>query len=187
MTTSQRYDNVLWLCDVALSFIIIFPLCVLHWRGTWELENRLIPCDNKLLLWCSFIVLGLMSVCACLAQVFLVSHYPSSQAELLAPSSRSKLARKVCSRFYLYVFHWIYSSYWRNIWCLLDLYVGDTLCILLPAYAIVQTVRYVTNTTRWCLYSPLLLQRDSSDTVAITVFHSQVSHVLINFLLKNFI
>ena len=174
MTTSQRCDNVLWLCDVILSFFIVFPLCIFHWRGTWELGNRLIPYNNKLLLWIGFVTLGIMNVCACLVQAFLASRYPSSRAEMLSPS-KTKLARKVYSRCYLYVSNWIYASYWRIIWCLVDLYIGETWYILLPAYVIVQIVRFATKTIRWSVNSPLSLQRDSSDIVATTVFQSQVS------------
>ena len=184
MSISQRCDSILWLIDVALSFFIIFPLCVFHWRGTWELGNRLIPPKNELLLWSSFVVLGIMNIFVCLVPAFLASRYPSSQAEILAP--RSQFARKVYSRCYLYVYNWIYATNWRTVWYLLELYIGVTWYIYLPAYAIAQTVRYTTKTTRWGVNCPLSVQRDSSNVVIMTVFQSEVFYVLINILIKNF-
>lgn len=187
----------LWICDVFVSFFIIFPLCVFHWRGTWELGNRLIPDDHEQLLWIGITVCTAATIFISMAQGPIESYFRGKMTTACVdttshpnisinnkdgcPGNSSSSTNgyvwghRVYSRLYLYTYNWVYASSWRMAWCLLDLYLSVSWVALIATYFLATLIKLVTRTARWSVNSPLSLSRDTDDTtVPMTVFKTKV-------------
>ena len=115
-TTSCLY-RLLSVIDTLICCFIIFPLCVFHWRGCWDLLDVYIyPLDEVRSSWVTLFLGSLLTVSAYIIQPFLT--------DKLKTCCSSKVTYTIVTRFYLYMFGWAALCYWRGVWNLQDHYFG---------------------------------------------------------------
>ncbi|KOB64464.1 Uncharacterized protein OBRU01_24223 [Operophtera brumata] len=100
--------------DAVFSAVIVAPLVVSVWRGTWgimELHPKLFP-------YAQIFLLGiLLHVCFAVVRSQLLSRSVEANQP---PSSLSWLQERIVSRMYTYVFILSNIMHWRGGWGLLD-------------------------------------------------------------------
>jgi hypothetical protein len=164
------WPNFLLTCaDVILTVFLGFPLSVLHWRGTWELQDvYFFPADREKSLWTSFAVGANVCVIELLIQPYL--------SEKLATSSRCLYT--FVSRIHLYIHGWAVMCYWRGLWDLLDLYLTTGWINAVMVYFTCQLIMVMTRTVRTAVGIPISLRLDTSSDLleGDLVFKTSVSH-----------
>ena len=149
-------NGLLTFADILISLFIVFPLSVLHWRGTWELQDiYFVPEDPVQTVWISFAIGGNICVLELLLQPLLI--------ENLNPDRR--LLYFIVSRLHLYVHGWAVMCYWRGLWDLCDLYLGDHWVNAVVMYAVCQLMMVVTKTVRTAVGVPAALSLDIDDSL----------------------
>lgn len=159
---------LLTFADVILSVFVAFPLSVLHWRGTWELQDvYFFPADREKSLWTSFAVGANVCVIELLIQPYL--------SEKLGNSSRRWYV--FVSRLHLYIHGWAVMCYWRGLWDLLDLYLTTGWINAVVVYSTCQLIMVMARTVRTAVGIPISLRLDTSADLleADLVFKTSVS------------
>jgi len=149
-------NGLLTFGDILISLLIIFPLSILHWRGTWELQDiYFVPEDPVMTVWISFAIGGNVCVLELLLQPLLI--------EKLNPERR--LLYFFVSRLHLYIHGWAVMCYWRGLWDLCDLYLTEHWVNAVVMYAVCQLTMIVTKTVRTAVGVPAALTLDISDSL----------------------
>jgi len=159
---------LLTVADVALTVFVIFPLSILHWRGTWQLQEVYIsPSDFKLSCWVSFAIGANLCIVELLIQPWL--------KETLSTSS--KCTYIVVSRLHLYIHGWAVLCYWRGLWELLDDFGGKGWVLAVILYVIAQSTLILAKTVRTAIGIPVSLRLDTSPDLLDSdlVFKTNVS------------
>ena len=131
--TKSSRAMILFLVDNILSGLIIGPLTVMYWRGTWSLLNvYLFPNDQAASAWTCFVVGNVGLLCL----VYLQN-----------PLTRwLRLDRPLHWIFgyhlYTYVLGGLNVCQWRGIWHLLDHYTGVNLHSAWITFAIGKSFRF---------------------------------------------
>jgi len=148
------HNGLLTLGDILISLFVIFPLSILHWRGTWELQDIYFkPEDPVETVWISFAVGSNVCVVELLFQPALI--------ENLDPKRRWLYL--VVSRLHLYIHGWAVMCYWRGLWDLCDLYLTEHWVNAVVMYLVCQFTMVVTKTVRTAVGVPSALSLDISD------------------------
>jgi len=149
-------NGLLTFGDIFVSLFIIFPLSILHWRGTWELQDiYFTPDDPVRTVWISFAIGGNVCVVELLLQPLLI--------EKLNPERR--LMYFLVSRLHLYIHGWAVMCYWRGLWDLLDLYLTEHWVNAVVMYSVCQITMVLTKTVRTAVGVPAALSLDTSDSL----------------------
>ncbi|KAG8327983.1 hypothetical protein J6590_006159 [Homalodisca vitripennis] len=106
----------LTLLDTLLSTLVISPLVVCYWRGTWGIMDVYVYPDNPG-------HSGLASLASGLGGILVFTLGQNPLARCLHPD-RHRLVYYLCSRGYTAVFGFCCVNSWRGAWKLLDLYTG---------------------------------------------------------------
>ena len=147
-------NGLLTFADISIALFIIFPLSVLHWCGTWELQDvYFTPEDPVKSVWISFAIGGNVCVLELLIQPLLI--------ENLDPKRRWLYF--VVSRLHLYIHGWAVMCYWRGLWDLCDFYLTENWVNAVVMYAICQLTMVVTKTVRTAVGVPAGLSLDISE------------------------
>ncbi|XP_041372496.1 uncharacterized protein LOC121385781 [Gigantopelta aegis] len=110
-------DRVVGVLDFLISNLVIGPLVVFYWRGTWELlDVHLFPESPELSNWVSLIIGVVIAVASGLLQsAFCWVSLRISPAVLV-----------IFSRVYGYVLAFGVVNHWRGVWLLLNAYTGNS-------------------------------------------------------------
>jgi hypothetical protein len=102
--------------DQLFAVVVVGPLVVGFWRGTWLLlDLYLTPDDPKLSNWITLVVGN--------AGLFVLAVL---QEPLKALRPHNKVLQVLLLRFYIYAASVFSVCQWRGVWVLLDLYHGMT-------------------------------------------------------------
>jgi len=149
-------NGLLTFADILISLFLIFPLSVLHWRGTWELQDIYFTPEDPLRSdWISFAIGGNVCVVELLLQPLLI--------EYLNPKRRCLYF--VVSRLHLYIHGWAVMCYWRGLWDLCDDYLTEHWINAVVMYVVCQLTMVVTKTVRTAVGVPAAVSLDISDNL----------------------
>jgi len=150
------HNGLLTFADILISLFLIFPLSVLHWRGTWELQDiYFMPQDQVQTFWISFAIGGNVCILELLLQPLLI--------ENLNPERRCLYF--VVSRLHLYIHGWAVMCYWRGLWELCDLYLSYHWVNAVVMYSVCQLTMVITKTVRTAVGVPAAVSLDISDSL----------------------
>ena len=148
----RLYDVFLAVADTVLCLFVFFPLAVLHWRGTWDLlDVYLVPSNLLYSSWASIIIGG----SGCFFG-YLLQHPLGRWAY-----RGSRVRYVLVSRIYLYVFSWTVLCYWRGLWNLMDLYMGEGLLNAVTWYILGVALSALFRTLRTNAGLPVQIQIDT--------------------------
>lgn len=163
----------LMVADVFISTVIIFPLSVLHWDGTWVLQDEYFFPENEYI---STMVSLTLGATVCTFQLLMQPQL----AEWV--KSDTPAAYIFITRLHLYIHGWAILCYWRGIWNMLDLIFDSNsprfIYIVLCIYIVCQLLMILMRTVRTAVGAPIALRLDTSDNLleADVVFRTPVSH-----------
>ncbi|XP_041373465.1 uncharacterized protein LOC121386581 [Gigantopelta aegis] len=113
----KNRDRVVGVLDFLISNLVIGPLVVFYWRGTWELlDMHLLPESPKLSNWVSLIIGVVIGVASGLLQ----------SAFCRVSLRFSPAVFVIFSRVYGYVLAFGVVNHWRGVWLLLNAYTGNS-------------------------------------------------------------
>lgn len=111
--------------DTLLSLLIISPLVVTHWRGTWVYMDHH---SEHFPAWNCFIFGGVIHSAFALLREQLHAQFVTSNKK--NKSFLEKLKLCVVFKLYMYIFSISCNMHWRGGWAVLELYFGEKfLCI----------------------------------------------------------
>ena len=125
--TLSRHSVVIFIVDNLLSFVIIGPLVVCYWRGTWELLNVYLFADDQRASGLTCSVIGNVGL-LCLVYV---QNPLASRIRVENP-----LHWVFASHIYTYAFGALNVFQWRGLWVLLDHYTGVSVASSWTTFAI---------------------------------------------------
>lgn len=145
-------DNGLTIIDNVICLCLIFPLSVLHWRGTWQLQDEYFVPENSISSgWISLTVGANICILELLLQPMLKEHLDGA----------NRYVYVVISRLHLYIHGWAVMCYWRGLWNLLDLYLTAYWVNSVVIYGVCQVTMVVFRTVRTPVGVPLAVQLDT--------------------------
>lgn len=106
--------------DTLLSLLVISPLVIAHWRGTWEYMNHH---PKHFPAWNCFILGSILHSCMAILREPLISKYnvPSNGKT----SFIKKINRFFVTKIYTYVFSIGCIMHWRGGWDIMVVYLGN--------------------------------------------------------------
>lgn len=107
-------------CDVCLSLVVISPLVIIHWRGTWAImdENmEYFPPMN------CFILGMIFHLVIAMLREFLYSEYKKTKSQ--KRTWPRVMCRSILTKLYAYLFSWTCQMHWRGGWAVIDQYFGN--------------------------------------------------------------
>lgn len=145
-------DGSLAVVDNLICIFVIFPLSVLHWRGTWQLQDEYFIPDNPLSSgWLSLTIGANVCIIELLLQPLLKEYL----------SGVNYCTYVIISRLHLYVHGWAVMCYWRGVWELLDLYLTTYWVNSVIIYLVCQLTMIVFRTVRTPVGVPVAIQLDT--------------------------
>lgn len=106
-------------CDVCLSLVVISPLVIIHWRGTWAImdENmEYFPPMN------CFLFGMIFHFVIAMIREFLYSEYKKTKTQ--KRTWTRVMCRSLLTKLYAYLFSWTCQMHWRGGWAVVDQYFG---------------------------------------------------------------
>lgn len=111
-------ETLLCSLDSCISLLIVSPLVVGYWRGSWQLMDIFLFPENPPLSVCSSLMIGIVAhLIFCLGQ-----HQLKSSLDI----KRNLLLHIIGSRVYTVIFSLTCVNHWRGVWQLWDLYTGTS-------------------------------------------------------------
>lgn len=119
-TTNRWAKRTMNVLDTLMSILVISPLAVAHWRGTWALMDLY---GEYFPTWNCFIIGGILHTAFALLREYLHTEFarPSDGIK----SWRRTLVRHIVTKLYTYVFSVGSIMHWRGGWALLTEYFGN--------------------------------------------------------------
>ena len=152
---SCRY-RLLAVADGFLCLFVFFPLAILHWRGTWGLQDvYFYPQDEAISGWISFTFGAVGCIIMLLVQPHIFQYIPADR----------KVTYFVSSRLFMYVNSWFVMGYWRGVWDLFDHYLTPHWFNSVVLYGFCQFIALVTCTARNNVGLPFSLSLDTQDDI----------------------
>jgi hypothetical protein len=150
----KSHDLVLELLDILYAVIIVGPLVVSFWRGTWALIILYIYPSNPTISCCISLAMGIMT-----HLVFTMAK--SKMGKTLHPN-RNRLSFYLLSRLYTYFYAIMCVNCWRGYFGLLDIYMTNEMAI--HALTIISAlVLCVLKSIRNVVATPYVLFTDTHD------------------------
>ena len=162
------HDALLAFLDVAFASIIVTPLILTHWRGTWNLWKMYVFPDDLFYSGITFIGIG------AIGQFTII--YAQDILDRTFHPDKHRLTFMVVSRLYTFIYSIIGIAGWLGMWDLLDVYCPPDiplLCAIILAgaflLALVKGLRNVSS-------PPFGISTDNSKDyfVITTMFKSSV-------------
>lgn len=119
-TTNRCTKRIFNVCDTFLSLLVITPLAVAHWRGTWALMDLY---EEYFTPWTCFVIGGILHTVFALLREYL--HTEFSRPSEGIKSWRRTVLRHIVTRLYTYVFSVGSIMHWRGGWAVLTEYFGN--------------------------------------------------------------
>lgn len=121
-TTNRRTKRLMNLGDTCVSILIISPLAIANWRGTWSFmdhQKEFFPP------WSCLLVGALLHTIFALLREYL--HMQFSRPSNGNKSWRRTMLRHVVTKLYTYIFSIACIMHWRGGWAVLTEYFGKEL------------------------------------------------------------
>lgn len=138
---SALHYAFLTLLDTLLAALVISPLVVCYWRGTWLLMDVYVYPEQPQ-------YSALVSLCGGLGGILLFTLVQSPLSQWLHPD-RHRLIYYLTSRGYTAVFGFCCVNSWRGAWKVLDLYTGSgvdvVVTVTMSAVAVLAGARTLRN------------------------------------------
>lgn len=113
---TKRFLNA---CDVFLSLVVISPLVIIHWRGTWAIMDENMEYFPPL----NCFILGMLfHLVIAMLREFLYSEYKKAKAH--KRTWVRVMCRSLLTKLYAYLFSWTCQMHWRGGWAVIDQYFG---------------------------------------------------------------
>lgn len=113
---TKRFLNA---CDVFLSLVVISPLVIIHWRGTWAIMDENMEYFPPL----NCFILGMiLHLVIAMVREFLYSEYKKEKAQ--KRTWTRVMCRSLLTKLYAYLFSWTCQMHWRGGWAVIDRYFG---------------------------------------------------------------
>lgn len=154
--SEQKVEICLRLADSAWSFLVVLPVCVFYWSGTWKLADHYLSLTqekDELLTYYLSLAIGLS---------FGLSGYfilPVLGRCILPQNSTLHLC---VSRIFIYLFAFGTVNYWRGIWMITDHFLGYETKWSGIAYVIVTFSLILLRSSTSAIGSPFVLGRDDN-------------------------
>ncbi|XP_035663779.1 uncharacterized protein LOC118407381 [Branchiostoma floridae] len=147
--------------NFAVVGLLITPLVVSYWRGTWGLMDQLLlPQHLVSSAWVS-VAIGV--------PLLLLLNLLQAPLRRLAGRTDSCVLRHACHVLYVYVHGFANVNHWRGVWKLLDGYTGITVPSAVACAALAVVAKTAMRTLYNLLAPPVLVATDfSSDPFTIT-------------------
>ena len=146
------------MADALLSTFVFFPLTVLHWEGTWVLQDEYFFPENSKASTLLSLALGAI---VCTLQLLM---QPQLAQWLL---KQPPVLYFVTTRLHLYLHGWAILCYWRGVWDLLDCFfnLDHPLFhhIVLGVYFFCQLLMVFFRTVRTTIGPPVSIKLDFCD------------------------
>ena len=169
--------SCLCITDSCLSLFVFFPLAILQWRGTWDLQDLYFVPNN-------IFVSSWYSLCAGTVGSILMQIWQPFFNNTVSPSDG--VLYLIVSRLHLYVCSWVVLCYWRGMWNLLDLYLTEAWPNSVAILVVCQLITFATRTSRNNVGLPVsipMLDTDDDLLAPDTAFKSNVSKIYLYYIL----
>uniref|UniRef100_A0A1B0CBC9 Uncharacterized protein n=1 Tax=Lutzomyia longipalpis TaxID=7200 RepID=A0A1B0CBC9_LUTLO len=148
--------------DTLLSWFIISPLAIAHWRGTWDYMDQR---PDKFPAWYCFILGGILHT------VFALLREPL-HAEFSPPSNGNKSLKKtikriIVTKLYTYIFSVGSIMHWRGGWAMMELHLGPGVWPAVIVSFITLIPLLILKSLRNSLAPPYIILMDSKDVAFI--------------------
>lgn len=118
--TDPRTKRLLNISDTFLSLVVITPLAVANWRGTWSFMDHH---KEYFPAWWCFVIGGVLHTTFALLRQFLHTFF--SRPSHGNKSWKRTLVRHIVSKLYTYIFSIACIAHWRGGWAVLTQYFGN--------------------------------------------------------------
>lgn len=165
---NNLHDALLTFLDMAFAAVIVTPIVVTHWQGTWNLSKMFFFPGNLL-------YSGITSMCIGIFGQFVFTYYQDTLTDYFHPDKR-RLTYMVVSRLYTLVYGFIGINSWLGMWDILDIYCPAD-CYTLTALILVGTILLLMcKGLRNVQSPPFGISTDNSKDyfVVVTMFKSSV-------------
>ncbi|ESO07620.1 hypothetical protein HELRODRAFT_170165 [Helobdella robusta] len=157
--SSRKHCSLgLMIADVFISTLIIFPLTVLHWDGTWVLQDEYFFPDNEQI---STLLSFTLGATICMFQLLMQPQL----AEWITTDTPAIYI--LVTRIHFYIHGWAILCYWRGTWNLLDFMFNNAnpkfIYVIIIIYVICQLLMILTRTVRSAVGAPVALRLDTSN------------------------
>lgn len=106
--------------DTLLSWFLISPLAIAHWRGTWDYMDQR---PDKFPAWYCFILGGILHTAFALLREPLHDEFsPPSNGN---KSLKRTIRRIIVTKLYTYIFSVGSIMHWRGGWAMMELHLGN--------------------------------------------------------------
>ncbi|XP_039283987.1 uncharacterized protein LOC111059918 isoform X2 [Nilaparvata lugens] len=153
--TSRLHYAVLTALDMLISSVLISPLVVSYWRGTWCLMDHYVFPERDD--YSSYV-----SLCVGFSGLLLFTLLQRPLATYLDPE-KHRLFYYISSRLYTAIFGFCCVNSWRGAWKFLDVYTGDSLDALLASTLGSALLLTCLRTLRNISAAPFAIVTDRSD------------------------
>ena len=116
---SRCTKRLLHWCDTLLSLLVISPLVVAHWRGTWVYMDYYMKYFPH---WNCFVMGGMLHTAFAVLREPL--HAQFSLSENVSKTRWQKIRRYIFTRIYTYIFSIGCIMHWRGGWGVMEQYLG---------------------------------------------------------------
>ena len=158
-----------YLVDAMFSVVVIFPLIVAFWSGSWKIVDLYCtPKGDKI--FSSWLSLALGSF-ICVIVFFLL---PLAQGRVEVSNNARHV---IVSRLLNYVSAWGVIFFWRGVWDFTDKFIGDSVLTAGVILAVSYPVLTLLKTAKNVVGPPfvVLLDNDADFYVAYPRFRTQVN------------
>lgn len=153
--------RLLHVSDTIVSLLIITPLAVAHWRGTWTFMDSH---EDIFPAWHCFLLGSVLHTAFALLRESLHEEFSSTRE---TKSICRTIQRFIISKIYTYIFSIACILQWRGGWAVLDLHFGHgantAIIVTIVTFVILVSIRCVRNT----LAPPFVIIMDYKDSVFI--------------------
>lgn len=167
-TRHTLHDAFLVFLDMAFASVIVTPLTVAHWQGTWNLTKMLLFPDNLL-------YNGIATMCIGIVGQLFVIYLQDTFTCMLHPD-KHRLTFMVVSRLYTLCYSIIGIDLWLGLWNILDIYCPSSVYLMCALILLGTTLLVIFKGFRNVASPPFGISTDNSkDYFKIeTMFKSSV-------------
>lgn len=167
-TRNTMHNAFLVFLDVAFASVIVGPVVVIYWRGTWNLMTLWLYPDD--------VAMSAIGSCFIGTIGHFVCFYCQDALSKHVDKNRNRLTFMIVSRLYTAIYGLICVNGWRGPWALLDIYSTDSVSSLLLTILIATVLLIICKGLRNITSAPFGVSTDHSKDyfVAPTMFKSSV-------------
>lgn len=165
---NNLHDAFLTFLDMAFASVIITPLVVTHWRGSWNLSRMFLFPEDLL-------YSGIASISIGIIGQFIFTYYQDTLTNYFHPDKR-RLTYMFVSRFYTLFYGFIGINSWLGMWDILDFYCPVDCYTLTMLTLITAILLMICKGLRNVQSPPFGISTDNSEDyfVVVTMFKSSV-------------